>query len=252
MQLIVFMWLIKLRSIFWTSTGILVSTSIMGSISLVVSLFSSSGFTQHSVARAWSRSLLWIAGVKVEVEGLEKVAPGGSFVFIANHSSYFDVPVILPNVSAQFRFLANKNLFSIPFIGYHLQRAGHLPVDSANPRESLRTMSEAARVIQERGISILLFPEGGRSTGELTPFKDGAAYIAIKAGVPIVPIGLIGLPGILPLHGAIIRAGRVKMCIGDPIPTLDLTLQDRTRLTQTLQQRVSELVRQAKKIPVAV
>jgi 1-acyl-sn-glycerol-3-phosphate acyltransferase len=244
------MWLIKLRSIFWTSPGLILSTAVMGSISLFVSLFSSTGRAQHSVARAWSRSLLWIAGVKVEVEGLEKIAPGGSFVFIANHRSYFDVPVILPHISAQFRFLANRNLFSVPFIGYHLQRAGHLPVDSTNPRDSLRTMSEAARVIQDRGISILLFPEGGRTHGELQPFKDGAAYIAIKAGVPIVPIGLIGLTKVLPMGGAIISPARVKMRIGDPIPTLDLTLHDRTKLTQVLQQRVAELLGQ--ETPVAV
>lgn len=228
----------------------MLSTAVMGTISLIVSLFSSTGRTQHSVARAWSRSLLWIAGVKVEVEGLEKIAPGGSFVFIANHRSYFDVPVILPHISAQFRFLANRNLFSVPFIGYHLKRAGHLPVDSGNPRDSLRTMSEAARVIQERGISILLFPEGGRTEGELDPFKDGAAYIAIKAGVPIVPIGLIGLRKILPMHGAIIRPGKVRMRIGDPIPTLDLTLQDRTKLTQSLYQSVAELLEEEAPVPV--
>jgi 1-acyl-sn-glycerol-3-phosphate acyltransferase len=244
------MWLIKLRSIFWTSPGIAVFTSVMGSISLIISLFSSTGRMQHKVARAWSRSLLWVAGVKVEVEGLDKIAPGGSYVFIANHRSYFDVPVILPHISAQFRFLANKNLFSVPFIGYHLKRAGNLPVDSSNPRDSLRTMSEAARVISERGISILLFPEGGRTAGELAPFKDGAAYIAIKAGVPIVPIGLIGMPKIMPLNSAIISPGHVKMRVGDPIPTLDLTLQDRTRLTQTAYQQVAELL--AEELPVAV
>jgi len=212
--------------------GIVLSTVVMSSLSLLVSLFSSTGRAQHKLAKAWARSLLWIAGVKVAVEGLENVPPGGSYVFISNHQSYFDVPAILPNIAAQFRFLAKKPLFSVPFIGYHLRRSGHLAVDIADPRESLKSMSEAARVIQEKGISILLFPEGGRTHGLLEPFKDGAAYIAIKAGVPVVPICLIGTGKVLPVHGKVIRPGRVVMRIGRPLATIDLTLQDRTRLTQ--------------------
>jgi len=222
--------------------GIVLSTVVMSSLSLLVSLFSSTGRAQHKLAKAWARSLLRITSIRVIVEGLENVPPGGSYVFIANHQSYFDVPVILPHIAAQFRFLAKKPLFSVPFIGYHLKRSGHLAVDSTDPRESLKSMSEAARVIQEKGISILLFPEGGRSFGELEPFKDGAAYIAIKAGVPVVPIGLTGTGKILPLHGRVIRPGPVVMRIGKPIATIELTLQDRSRLTQDLHQRVSELL----------
>jgi 1-acyl-sn-glycerol-3-phosphate acyltransferase len=234
------MWLTKLRVLFITDPLIFFATSIMGTVSLIVSLFSSTGRTQHGVARAWSRMLLRIARVKVAVEGLEKIAPGGSYVFVANHRSYFDVPVILPYISVQFRFLANKNLFGIPFIGYHLKRAGHLPVDSESARESLKSMSEAARIIQERDISILVFPEAERTYGELLPFKDGAAFIAIKAGVPIVPITLLGTREIMPRGSMIIKGGRVKMRIGDPISTLDLTLQDRTRLSQTLRDMIAE------------
>jgi len=222
--------------------GIVISTVVMSSLSLLVSLFSSTGRMQHKLAKAWAYSILRIASIKVSVEGLDNVPPGGSYVFISNHQSYFDVPVILPKIAAQFRFLAKKPLFSVPFIGYHLKRSGHLAVDSTDPRESLKSMSEAARVIQEKGISILLFPEGGRTEGELAPFKDGAAYIAIKAGVPVVPIGLIGTGSILPVHGRVIRPGPVVMGIGKPIATIDLTLQDRSRLTQELHQRVSELL----------
>jgi 1-acyl-sn-glycerol-3-phosphate acyltransferase len=232
----------KLRSAFVTAPLLTFATAVYGSVSLAVSPFSSTGRTQHRIAAAWAAMLLRIARVRVQVEGVEKIAPGGSYVFIANHRSYFDVPCIFPHVPVQFRFLANKNLFSVPFIGYHLSRAGHLPVNSENARESLKSMSEAARVIQERGISILLFPEGGRTYGQMDPFKDGAAYIAIKAGVPIVPIGLKGVRDVLPRGEATFRGGRVVMRIGDPIPTIDMTLQDRTALTQTLYQRVCELV----------
>jgi 1-acyl-sn-glycerol-3-phosphate acyltransferase len=92
------------------------------------------------------------ARIRVEVEGLERIPPGGSFVFIANHRSYFDIPVILPYLSVQFRFFAKKSLFYVPFIGYHMKRAGYLAVDFVNPRESLKSMAEGARVIHETGI----------------------------------------------------------------------------------------------------
>ena len=236
------MWLVHLKNIFWTGPLILAVTFVLSMASIAVSLFSSTGRAQHRIARIWSKILLRIVGIEVEVEGLEKIAPGGSFVFIANHRSYFDVPVILPFISVQFRFFAKKSLWYVPFIGFHLRRAGHLAVDLGNPRESLKTMAAGAKVIQERAISILLFPEGTRTHGELEPFKEGAAYIAIKAGVPIVPIGLIGVREILPMGSPALRGGKVKLRVGDPIPTLDIPLSDRTRLTQLLYQRIAELI----------
>jgi 1-acyl-sn-glycerol-3-phosphate acyltransferase len=244
--------LAKLRMVFWTGPMIILATAVMGSISLFLSLFDSSGNTQHRVARAWSHILLWIARVRVEVEGQEKIAPGGSYVFVANHRSFYDVPCILPNIAVQFRFLADKPVFSVPFIGYHLKRAGHLPVNEDSARESLATMSEAARIIHERGISILLFPEGERTTGDLLPFKDGAAYIAIKAGVPIVPISLVGAGDILPRGSLLVRGGVVHMRIGDPMPTLDLSLQDRTRLSLSLRETIEKGAKSAEATAVTL
>ncbi len=236
------MYLRKLRAVFITAPLIVLATAVMGSLSLLVSLFDSSGHGQHRIARTWSRILLAIARVTVRAEGLEKIAPEGSYVFIANHRSYMDIPVVLSTISAQFRFMANKNLFSIPFIGYHLHRAGHLPVDNANPRESLRSMTEAARVIQKGDISILIFPEGGRTHGELRSFKDGAAYIAIKAGVPVVPVALIGMRNILPMGSGIVNGGEVVLRVGEPVPTIDLSLQDRTRLSGELRDAIARLL----------
>ncbi|MBM3775675.1 MAG: 1-acyl-sn-glycerol-3-phosphate acyltransferase, partial [Acidobacteria bacterium] len=197
------------RSLLVTDPLIILSTILMGSVSLLVSLVDSSGRGQHRVARGWSRMLLAVSGVRVRVQGLEKIAPDGSYVFAANHRSYMDIPAILPHIPVQFRFLANRNLFNVPFIGYHLRRAGHLPVNNANPRESLRTMSDAARAIRQRGISALVFPEGGRTYGELGEFKEGAAYIAIKAGVPIVPMAMTGLREVLPRGSGVVNRGRV-------------------------------------------
>jgi 1-acyl-sn-glycerol-3-phosphate acyltransferase len=183
--------------------------------------------------------------VKVRVEGLENISPDGSYVFVSNHLSYMDIPVILPHIPAQFRFLAKKGLFQVPFIGYHLKRAGHIPVRRADARASLKTMAEAAGVVRGRGVSVLVFPEGGRSPGNMGDFKEGAAYIAIKAGVPAVPLGLNGTREILPMDSLLVKPGEVVLRIGESIPTAGLAVHDRHRLTRELRDRIVELTQGA-------
>jgi 1-acyl-sn-glycerol-3-phosphate acyltransferase len=208
-------------------------------------LFDKAGRRQAAVARAWSRVLLAVSGVKVRVEGGEKISRDGSYVFASNHASYMDTPAALANIPVQFRFMAKKGLFSIPFLGWHLARAGHIPVFRDNPRAAVKTLGLAAEAIQKRGISLIVFPEGGRTrTGELREFKDGAAYIAIRAGVPIVPMALKGSRAVLPFGSATPRKGAIEMRIGAPIPTAGLKLHDRARLTQQVRDRIVELLQE--------
>src|SRR6202051_2952469 len=165
---------------------IILSTILCGSVSVIASLFDSTGRAAIRVARVWSHSLLLIARVRVKVEGLENIDPAASYVFCSNHLSYMDTPVVLSSIPAQFRFLAKEGLFQIPFLGTHLKQAGHIPVPRQDPRGGIKTMNCAAQAIRELSISMLIFPEGGRSDGKLRPFKDGGAYIAIKAQVPLL------------------------------------------------------------------
>lgn len=231
-----------LRTVFIAAPGIAVATILFGSVSLLVSIFDKSGAKQAAVASAWSRVLLWITGVKVEVEGLHKISPNGSYVFVANHLSYMDTPVVLANIPVQFRFLAKGGLFQIPFLGWHLSRAGHIRVPRGDARGAVKTMAAAAQTIRERGVSLLIFPEGGRShDGALGEFKEGAAYIAIRAGVPLVPIGLKGTREVLAFGSAHIRGGHVTMRIGEPVPTKGLALHERVRLTAELRERIVAL-----------
>jgi 1-acyl-sn-glycerol-3-phosphate acyltransferase len=230
-----------LRAVLITDPLIIIATLAFGTANLIAALFNASEERQIAIARAWSRTLLRIAGVKVRMQGLEHISPSGAYVFVSNHVSYMDTPVVFANIPVQFRFLAKKELFNVPGIGVHLKRAGHIPVP-LEAKAFLRTLSEAGRLVRERGISILVFPEGGRSeTGELQEFKDGAAYLAIKAGVPVVPLGLIGMYRILPMHSLHVRPGHVTLRVGEPIPTAGMTLADRGRLTHMLRERVAEL-----------
>jgi 1-acyl-sn-glycerol-3-phosphate acyltransferase len=232
-----------LRAYFITAPLIVLATIAFGLVSLVISLFESSGRRQIAVSRVWASFLLWGSGVKVKVEGLEKIAPDGSYVFVSNHLSYMDTPVVLANIPVQFRFLAKSGLFQIPLLGTHLTRAGHIPVPRHDARAAVKTMTTAAQAIRTRGISLLIFPEGGRSQdGELAAFKEGAAYIAIRAGVSLVPIALKGTREVLPFGSGHVRSGLVTMRIGEPIPTDQVQLHDRGRITADIRDRIVSLL----------
>ena len=224
---------------------IILATAVMGSISLVTALWDSDGRQQLAVARVWARILLWCGGVRVKVVGVDKLDPHGSYVVCPNHVSYFDTPVLLSSVPVNFRFLAKQELFSIPFIGGHLKRAGNISVPLEDPRAALRVLTAAGKAMKERGLSMLVFPEGGRSEdGSLQPFKDGAAYLAVKGGVPIVPIAIIGVRDILPMHSHHVRPGRVTLRVGDPIYTEGKVSGDRAELTQQIFDSIIAMQRQ--------
>jgi 1-acyl-sn-glycerol-3-phosphate acyltransferase len=159
-----------------------------------------------------------------------------------------DTPAIVSSLPLQFRFFAKKGLFSIPFLGWHLTRAGHIPVIRGDARASLKSMSDGAKMMRDRGISLLLFPEGGRQIDSLRTFKEGSAYIAIKAGVPVVPIGLRRTREVWPMHSMVVKPGTVEVHVGEPIPTEGMTPRDRGALTELLQEKVAALAGEA--VPV--
>jgi 1-acyl-sn-glycerol-3-phosphate acyltransferase len=231
-----------LRSLLISTPLIVVWTIVMGTLSLAASLFDGTGNTQHRVARVWAKWLLRFGFIRIRPEGVEQLDPKANYVFVSNHESFMDIPAILSVLPHQFRFFAKKSLYKIPFIGTHLQRAGHLPVDRSNPRASLKSMIEGAKIVGERGISVLLFPEGGRSPKGLHEFTEGAAYIAIRTGVPIVPMALCGMREKLPMGSIHIRSGKVALRVGTPIPTAGMKPSDRDELTRRLYAEVARLL----------
>jgi 1-acyl-sn-glycerol-3-phosphate acyltransferase len=224
-----------LRGALIADPAIVLATIFFGSISVIISFFDATGRAQAAVARAWAKFLLLVSGVRVTVEGLSNIDSNGSYIFMSNHSSYMDTPVVLANISVQFRFLAKRGLFQIPFLGTHLGRAGHIPVPRGDPRAAVKTLQLAAETIQKKKTSLLVFPEGGRShDGVLTAFKEGGAYIAIRAGVPVVPLVLIGGTQVLPYGASVVKPGKVVMRILPPLQTTHMSLKDRGALTETV------------------
>jgi 1-acyl-sn-glycerol-3-phosphate acyltransferase len=238
------MWFSYLIALLVRDPLIILATAVMGSLNLLAALWDTDGGVQLRIARRWARMLLWIAGAKVKVVGLENAAPGRSYVVSPNHVSYMDTPVLLAHLPVNFRFMAKEGLFKIPFIGGHLKKAGHIAVPLDDPRAALKVLSTAGKAMKERGLSVLVFPEGGRSeTGELQPFKDGAAYLAIKGGVPILPVALIGIRDVLPMHSHHMRPGKVTMRIGRPLETEGLASAARVELTERLAEEIRALQR---------
>ena len=230
------------RSLVFSTPLFVLSTIVMWTCSVICSLFDPSGNSQHRMAQIWGRMLLAASLIRVRVEGLGNLDGHGPYVFVSNHASLMDIPALLASLPFQFRFFAKKGLYRAPFVGWHLKRAGHLPVDRSNARASLKSMSEGARIVAERGTSVLLFPEAGRAPEGLREFKEGAAYIAIKSGAPVVPMALIGMREKLPMGSLHVRSGRVVLRIGKPIPTQDLKLHDREALTAQLYLEIAAML----------
>lgn len=236
----------RLRGIFIADPAVILLTMGFGTVSLLASFFDKKGTTLDRLAHAWAKTMLRATGIRVHVEGLEQIDPHGSYVFAANHLSYMDTPVALACIPVQFRFLAKSGLFKIPLLGNHLKNSGHIPVPLDDPRASVKTMQLAAEKLRDKNTSLLIFPEGGRSPdGVLYPFKEGGAYIAIRAGIPIVPLVLVGTREVLPFGGAVVQSGCVTLRVLPPIDTRSMTLKDRGKVTAHLHELIARELGQA-------
>ena len=205
-------------------------TIVMGTLSLGVSIFDRSGRGQHRCAQVWSRMIVQTTRTQVHVHGAENIEPDKSYVFLSTHQSYMDIPVMLGYLPAQLRIAAKKEVFRIPFLGWHMRRAGHISIDRGSTAVAVMNLQRAAGEIKN-GISAFLYPEGTRSRdGQLQPFKKGGFKLAMQAGVPIIPVTILGTRAILPRDSIIFRRGAVEMFVDAPIETRNLTDDDLPQL----------------------
>jgi 1-acyl-sn-glycerol-3-phosphate acyltransferase len=228
------------RSLFIFDPLIYLYTVVLGTVSLLCSLFDRNGRMQHAVARAWSWLILKTSFCPVEVYGSEHLLNHGARVFAVNHISAFDIPTLYVKLPI-FRIMAKKELFRYPFLGWHLRRSGQLPIDQDNTTSSIRSLKRAIDTLRS-GMPLVIFPEGGRSaTGQVQPFMTGAFYIAIKAKVDIVPLAIVGTYEILPMNTFHIRPRPIKLVVGEPISTANYGLRDMDALTRRVQGAIEDL-----------
>ena len=219
------------RSLLITAPLICIYTAVMGSLSIASSLVDSSGRLQHGCARIWSRMILWTSGVRLSVRGLENIQPGVSAIFCVNHQSHMDIPIVLVSLPVQFRFLAKKQLFRIPFLGWHLQRSGHISIDRENPRAAVKSIRAAATQIQN-GTPVVIFPEGGTSTDtSIHPFKCCGFMLATQSQVDVIPVTVRGSRQILAKGSYHVRGGKVDVIVGSPISSRGLSYDVLAALT---------------------
>jgi 1-acyl-sn-glycerol-3-phosphate acyltransferase len=229
----------RLRSFFgwiaWT-----LATIVFGSLALFVSWIPPRGRFMWPLARGWSRVFLGITGVRVRGEGPELPADS-PFVFIGNHESLLDIPAAFAALPRPARFLAKKILFLIPFVGWNMHLAGFIPIDRGDRRKAVAALDAAARRMRA-GNPILVFAEETRTRGGvLLPFQKGGFILAIKAQIPIVPLGIDGTAELMTKGSGVARSGEVVLRWGDPIPTVGLHLHDRNALMATVRGEVQRL-----------
>jgi len=196
----------------------------------------------QSLAAWWASSICRVSGVKVAVTGTEPLDPEKPYIFAANHQSQFDIFVLQGFLGVDFRWLAKKELFTVPIWGPAMRRAGYIPIDRSHGRQAIKSLDEAAQKIAA-GTSVIIFPEGTRSKdGKLHNFKAGAMILAIKSGVPVVPVAILGTYEILPKGKLMMNPGKVQIRVGRPIKTKNYNSKDKHQLAKVSQEAVAELL----------
>jgi 1-acyl-sn-glycerol-3-phosphate acyltransferase len=226
------------RTVFLLIPAIAVYSIVLGTVSIASSLFERRGHVAHGCARLWAWLILATTGVDVEVHGLERLVPGTTYIFVSNHQSIYDIPIIFWHVPWQLRIIAKASLGQFPFLGWHLSRTGHLLVDRKRP-DPFGILKRWKHLVTD-GLSLIVFPEGTRSLdGRVGRFKGGSFLLAIQAGLPLVPLSVSGSRHVM-LKGRLMTCpGHVRLVVHAPVPTEGLeaiaeqarVLADRIRST---------------------
>ena len=239
-------WLSRLRSYFILAPLIWIYTIVLGTLSLIVSLFDRNGRMQHNLAWFWSWLIMKTILSPVKVTGGNNLtgvsnSSGKPRVYAVTHASALDIPILYVYLPFQFRIIFKSELLSYPFIGWHLKRSGQVCINQQNPALSIGAIKSALRSLRN-GTPLVIFPEGGRTRdGELQPFLPGTFFLAIKAQADIVPIALVGTFDLLPMNTYHIKCQPLEMRIGEVISTAGLTVQDTDKVSDKVKSAIQSL-----------
>jgi 1-acyl-sn-glycerol-3-phosphate acyltransferase len=236
------------RTVFYLIPALTIYTIVLGTVSIVSSLFDRHGYTAHGCARLWSWLILKTTGVRVNVVGLERVTPGTTYIFVSNHASHYDTPIIFSSLPFQLRIIAKESLAKFPVLGWHLRRGGHLFVDRQHPDRA--GILRRWRALVAEGLSLIIYAEGTRSLdGRVGRFKAGSFLLAIQAGLPVVPVAVIGTRAVMPKNRLRTEPADVTLIVHDPIqpPAIEQpTVRDAKALADRVHAIVADAVERAK------
>ena len=220
--------------------GIIFTTIFMAVMAILVSFVTAGGDTAHKVGRIWAKCILALSNIRVIVKGLSNLKPGRSYIYMANHMSNFDIPVLQAYLPVQFRWLAKAELYKIPIFGYAMKRAGYISIDRSDRKSAIESLNKAAKIIRD-GVSVIIFPEGTRSrNNNVQPFKKGGFFLAVDSGVPIIPVIIHGTGRIMPKNQISIKPGNVTLEISKPIESSDYTRKTKNNLIEKVRHVILE------------
>ncbi|MCP4349399.1 MAG: 1-acyl-sn-glycerol-3-phosphate acyltransferase [Desulfobacterales bacterium] len=210
-------------------------TVFFGTLTILVAFATGSSDSAHNVASMWAKSILFASRIKVTVKGSSNIDPGKSYIYMPNHQSNFDIPVLLAYLDVQFRWLAKAELFKIPIFGSAMKKAGYISIDRSDRKSAFESLGRAAEII--KGASVLIFPEGTRSLdGKIRNFKKGGFVLAVDSGVPVVPVIIHGTRAIMPKKKMYIKPGNVVLEILEPVETSSYTRKNKDDLLEKIRE----------------
>jgi 1-acyl-sn-glycerol-3-phosphate acyltransferase len=212
------------------------TTLILGPVVFPLALLDRNGKRAYLIGRIWSWIILKVCGIQVKVEGLSRLQSGQAYIFMANHQSNIDIPVLIQALPKfQLRWLAKRELIFIPVFGWALWASRHIIVDRASRSETVATLRTAKQRLQA-GISVVVFPEGTRSAdGRLLPFKRGGFVMALKMQAPIVPVVIRGSGNLSPKGDWRLRSGQIEVVVEEAIPVDEYDLKNIGQLVERVQ-----------------
>ncbi len=233
----------KLIIVLWT----LLFTAFMAVMTILLSFLCTDEDTAHKVGRIWAKCILAVSKIKVTVRGFSNLNLRGPYIYMANHTSNYDIPVLQAYLPVHFRWLAKAELFKIPIFGYAMKRAGYISIDRSNKKSAIQSLQQAAKIIKN-GASVVIFPEGTRSRNQnVQPFKKGGFVLAVDSGVPIVPVILHGTWKIMPKNQILTEPGHVVMEIKKPIESSDYNRETKDLLMGKIRNVILESLENGKK-----
>ena len=226
----------------WTGFIAVLVTIPLAFATLVVAMVRSNAGLIDRIIRLWARSIVRAAGIDLRAEGTEAVDRQQRYIIIANHYSYFDIPCIFTAIPQPIRFMAKVSLFKIPIFGWAIGRAGFIPIDRKNRRTAVKSFELAVDRIR-KGNTVVVFPEEGRSRERaMRPFQRGGFLLALRSGLPILPVAIVGTFDVYSAHAKHVTPGPVTIKVGTPIPTEGLTVRDKERLLNESREQISRML----------